>query len=223
MVIDTMTILFRNEISHTQLPKFRGAVINAAGKGCSVLFHNHMGNELRYSYPLIQYKRIDGRAAIVCVNEGCSEIAAIIEQQGIELQLGKEKPQIFEPLEVIPTSTPVQLWNEGFAYRIESWLPLNKENYHRYKETVSLAERIIQLENILLANILSVCKSWGLYFEEELICRITKLSEPRKILFKGHNCLSFDVEMIANITLPDYIGLGHGVSLGHGTLRHCLE
>lgn len=46
---------------------FRAAAIHAL-QNAEVLFHNHLdGEKLRFGYPLIQYKRIRRKAAIVCV------------------------------------------------------------------------------------------------------------------------------------------------------------
>ena len=60
-----LTIKFSNHISKEEIPLFRGAVISTLEQN-NILFHNHNDdNSLRYSYPLIQYKRIGGCAAIV--------------------------------------------------------------------------------------------------------------------------------------------------------------
>lgn len=65
--VKTLVIKFNNEIYPDEIDCFRGAVIHAMD-GANVLFHNHLeGAGLRYSYPLIQYKRIHRKAAIVCV------------------------------------------------------------------------------------------------------------------------------------------------------------
>ena len=72
--VKTLILKFENEIERYEISFFRGAVIAAVGKEEDVLFHNHEGDNYRYSYPLIQYKRIHGCAAIVCVNEGTETI-----------------------------------------------------------------------------------------------------------------------------------------------------
>jgi hypothetical protein len=53
--IKTLTIIFNNEISQQQIPLFRGAIIDTMDNA-NILFHNHDEDNLRYSYPLIQYK-----------------------------------------------------------------------------------------------------------------------------------------------------------------------
>jgi hypothetical protein len=64
-----LAVEFKNSIQHHEIPKFRGAVVILLSSG-NMLFHNHTEDAgLRYSYPLIQYKRIHSKAAIVCINE----------------------------------------------------------------------------------------------------------------------------------------------------------
>ena len=67
--IKTLTIQFDTPLRRSEIPLFRGAII-AAIPSSNILFHNHDGTSLRYSYPLIQYKRIGGRAAITCIGKG---------------------------------------------------------------------------------------------------------------------------------------------------------
>lgn len=62
-------IQFANEIDSQKVVWFRGALI-ASLKEKDLLFHNHDDNKLRYSYPLIQYKRIHGKVAVMAVGKG---------------------------------------------------------------------------------------------------------------------------------------------------------
>ena len=114
----------------------------------------------------------------------------------------------------------LQVWQTHFNYHLRKWLPLNSENYARYQATNSVAEHVLMLENILTANMLSMCKGLGITIDKNIECSITHIEEPRKTYYKGIPMMSFDVEFSSNMSLPDYIGLGKGVSLGHGV---CVE
>jgi hypothetical protein len=71
------TIFFYNEISPEEISAFRGAIIANSGSE-SLLFHNHDTDErFRYRYPLIQYKRIHRKAAIICVGVGLSAFSLL--------------------------------------------------------------------------------------------------------------------------------------------------
>ncbi|MDR1517093.1 MAG: hypothetical protein LBS52_03170, partial [Dysgonamonadaceae bacterium] len=68
--LSVLVIIFANQLRHGEISSFRGAVVNLL-KDKNILFHNHREEGgLRYSYPLIQYKRIHGKASIVCIAEG---------------------------------------------------------------------------------------------------------------------------------------------------------
>lgn len=74
------------------------------------------------------------------------------------------------------------------------------------------------LENLLTANILSMAKGLGVHFERQVECKITAMEEPRLTTYKGVKMMAFDAEFKSNVSLPDYVGLGKGVSLGMGTV-----
>ena len=71
--IPYMVVVFKNTLKSYELTEFRGAVINSIPPEMT-LFHNHLDDGYRFSYPLIQYKNVGGKAAIFCVGEGTKEI-----------------------------------------------------------------------------------------------------------------------------------------------------
>ena len=54
--------------------------------------------------------------------------------------------------------------------------------------------------------------------EKEITCKLLSLKDFRLIKAKGVKMMTFDAEFKANISLPDYIGIGKHVSLGFGTV-----
>lgn len=220
--VKTLIIRFVNELRLSELECFRGAVV-AAAEGGNILFHNHLGGEkLRYAYPLIQYKRIHGKAAIVCVGEGTEAIGEFFASCRFDVRLG-ERTVALEVESVQARRTLVQVWDDEFAYRIRRWLPLNGENYERYRRTESIAEKYALLERLLTGNILSMAKGLGIRFERQVVCRITAIDDPRIVRYKGARLMSFDAEFKSNVSIPDFVGLGKGVSLGCGTVVRRYE
>ncbi len=218
----TLIIRFNNEIQHDEIPLFRGAIIQAT-EHANLLFHNHNDDSsFRYSYPLIQYKRINKKAAIVCLGEGTEAIGQFFSSCNFDVSLGERQVRL-EVDSVSAHQHLVQIWDGEFAYHIRHWLPLNQENYARFCQEESLASRCAMLERLLTANILSFAKGIGLYFDGQVITRITQLVEPRLQYYKGVKLMSFDAEFKTNVSLPDYIGLGKGVSLGMGTVVRKYE
>lgn len=215
-MLNTLIVRFNNPISYQEIPLFRGAVINAVGNECSQLFHNHNGDGFNYRYPMIQYKRIHGKAAIVCVGQGTEEIGAFFSSNNFRLKIGNQREEEFEIESVRPYRTMVQVWDDAFHYYLRDWLPLNRDNYQRYQSTDSIVDRTRVLEQVLIGNILSACKGLGITIEREISCKMVSVDSPRKVYYKAQPMMSFSCEFKSNVTLPDYIGLGKGASMGHG-------
>lgn len=215
--VKTLVIRFGNELHPDEIDCFRGAVVHAMD-GTNVLFHNHLeGNKLRYNYPLIQYKRIHRKAAIVCVGEGTEAIGEFFAACKFKVWIG-ERPVTLEVESVRAHQTRVQVWQEAFTYRIRKWLPLNAENYEKYRQLQSDEGRFAFLDRMITGNILSFASGLGIHFDENVWAKITSADEPRIILYKGVKMMAFDAEFRTNVLLPDYVGIGKGVSLGMGTV-----
>lgn len=210
-----LTLKFNNKIAHHELPLVRGAINETLHDKSSVLFHNHEGDGFRYAYPLIQYKRINQQASLVCINEGTEAVGLLLMRGNFVCRLGENEVEL-EIDAVKAGQALIQTWDSAFAYHLRKWLPLNQDNYDEFQKLEGIAEKCSFLERILIGNILSMGKGLGVHFEKEITCKITQLSEPRLMKLKGIKMMAFDVEFKSNVSLPDYFGLGKGASLGFG-------
>lgn len=215
--IQTFIVYFKNGISLWELPLFRGCVINAM-QNANVLFHNHLNDdELRYRYPLIQYKRINGKAAIIFVGDGTEAIGNFFNQANFRFKIGgREEFMEIDHVEV--NRTLFHLDTRESKYVIRKWLPLSSSNYHTYLGLSGLMEQCGFLQNIMIGNILSLCKGMDITIDEEITCTITNIIDTRIYTHKGVKMMGFDVEFKSNVSLPDLIGLGKGVGFGFGTV-----
>jgi hypothetical protein len=102
-------------------------------------------------------------------------------------------------------------------------LPLSKENYTAYQKIDEMILRIRFIENMVRANICLFTKSIGLNTEREITCMITELEEKATEKYKNHIFASFDIKFRTNVSLPNYIGLGIGVSHGFGTVAKATQ
>ena len=192
---------------------FRGAAIWVAGG--DPLFHNHTDGGYVYSYPLIQYKRIGGKAAVVAIGDAVDSIGKLLMCEGAPLRLGnREIPYRIE--KVVPSNMIIRTWDTKFHYHLHKWLPLNEKNYEEYQRMEALTERIQLLERVLTGNILSMCKGLSITVSDKIECSITEVSKPLKVYYKGTPMISMDVEFSSNVSIPDYFGLGKGASIGRG-------
>lgn len=216
--IRTLTVKFDLPITYREIPLFRGAVLKSMGERANVLYHNHIGDEtFRYSYPLIQYKRLGGKAAIICVEEGTELIGEILSNVSGELMIGKNATECL--IEQVQTKEVLVQTSEKLStYHLHRWLPLNSKNYDDYQNAETYVEKVQILEHVLMGNILSFLKGIDIHLDEQMVLNIIDIKKQQLISYKRIKLLAFDVEFRANIQLPSLIGLGKNASVGFGIL-----
>lgn len=214
--IPTLYVQFDLPLKAWQLNAFRGAVASKVGWQHD-LFHNHSPNgKVQYRYPLVQYKRIAGKAALLALGEGVEEMQQLFQQKHWDLDIQGE-PQQFQVDTLRMQPYQISTWDHLFQYKIRNWLGLNDKNYQRY-QSLTPEEQKLMLQKILTGNILSMAKGLGWYVDQAIHCEIDEMQGPfwqkaRNVTMLGHN-LSFR----CNVSLPFPIGLGKMASLGHGTV-----
>ena len=217
--IRTLTVITDAEIQQKEVPLFRGAVIKSLGDKASMLFHNHTGdNTFRYSYPLLQYKRLNGRAAIVCVEEAVDLIGQFLTETNENLTIGAREVE-WHISKILPARLLVQTWENLFNYHISRWLPLNSANYQLYQNTEGVIEKTIILENILKGNLLSMLKGLDIHIEKEILVKITQISDSYLIYNKGVGMMAFNADFMSNLSIPNNLGVGKNASIGCGIVH----
>lgn len=213
-----LVIKYANRLPMSDIHLFRGAVIGAMDGSANVLYHNHSGESVVYHYPLIQYKRIGQCAAIVAIDGGADIIGQFLSSGVSELSLGKRK-ELFTVSDVFTTNSTVNVNEEDCEYYLNHWLPFNSENYQDYKSLEDLVSKVQFMERILVGNILSFAKGVGVSLESNVTCRIKTIDNQRLARYKGVKMMSFDIVFKSNVTIPDFVGIGKGVSLGFGMVK----
>lgn len=214
---NTLLLRFSNPLSAKEIVSFRGAV-NRSISSKDILFHNHtVGGGYRYSYPLIQYKRVNGKAAILCLDAGAQAIGQLISDSDFLFSINGKKRQ-FNVECVLSYRDVIQVCDTKFMYSIKGWLPFNEDNYSRYQGLTDLVGKLFFLENILKGNILSIGKGIGVFFDSPIECNITQISDSKITQYKGVTRTMFDVTFLSNVHIPNYFGVGKGVSVGYGTI-----
>ena len=216
--IRTLTVFYDIAISPREIPLFRGAVIKTVGEKVNLLYHNHTGDDTyRYAYPLIQYKRLNGKAAITCVEEGAEIIGQFLSEASDPIMIGERETNC-DVAHVLSDKTMVRILEESAQYHLYHWLPLNSKNYQLYQKAESMVEKIGILENVLAGNILSFLKGMDIRLEEKFELHITDIINQKTVRYKNVRRMAFAIDFKANISLPSYIGIGKNASIGCGVL-----
>lgn len=217
--ITTLSIQFNQRISARDIHRFRAAVIEKTERA-SALFHNHKGDHsFHYRYPNIQYKVCNGLPTIVCLQDGVEEINTLLEKDDLKMSIGNRELD-FKIRDLKMRVKKIGISGGLEHYSLSKWMALNQKHIVRWKalQGDDKAQKEF-LESILTGNILSFAKGVDYRIEERLLVKITNLSKPFSQSFKGRNVLLFNIEFVANIQLPNWIGLGKGTSIGFGTIE----
>ncbi len=213
-----MHIVFSEHIQAYEIPYFRAAVIEKS-KRESNLFHNHIDEEkVIYRYPLIQYKIKDRKPSLVCLAEATEDIHYLLKQKDFRFRIGKEMID-FEIEDVRLKYEHIQVWDTMFSYNIHNWMALNQDNYSLYKALTRLSDKIAFLEEMLEKHLRIFMEGLGIEENIPLQIVITELKGEKHIEYKDIFHLTFSLNFRSNLLIPDYVGIGKGVSVGFGIVK----
>lgn len=179
------------------------------------LLHHHLDKPM-LTYPRVQYKVIGGTPSILGIEDGASVIGEIADEIN-ELIFLTGRYDIIQKVSY-DQKIPIMSVREPINYRfVTPWMALNEENYRKYRGIYDWKERKIFLNRILIGNFLSMAKGLGIVIEERLFVKTMLTQVP--IRYKGVEMTGFSGSFIVNFQMPDYLGIGKGVSQGFGTIR----
>lgn len=217
MEIKTMSVAFKNHLSFREVPLLRGALLHLAD-GDTTLFHDHLGDKLRYKYPLVQYRESGGHAAVFCLGEGMAAVENLLAAaSSAEVRIGRRVDKLLVD-SATRMNDELALSDVFLEYTIRRYLPLNQENYAKYKSLDSIVDRYQMIEKCLIGNILSFAKSMGMFFDQQIEVKIQDVANTHEYTYKKVRMLGFDLKFKANVSLPQHIALGKGVSIGFGEI-----
>lgn len=217
-MIQTVTIQFPEiKLKTRDAHKLRGYFGNLF-KEYSPLLHNHYETgELRYKYPLVQYKVLNEIPTLVALNEG----AQLLTQLFLKIRELRIDGQVYS---VLSKNIKNELAAIGFSdelreYRFQTlWMGLNQENHLKYIKTSSQSEKNKLLDKILTGNVLSFFKGLDILLESDQRLMVKSRLTEKSTRFKEKDMMAFTGSFVINAHLPDGIGIGKAVSRGFGTI-----
>lgn len=182
------------------------------------MLHNHYaGGGLRYSYPLVQYKVIDGVPVLVGAGEGAKLLVDLfLRVRELEID-GRVYPLHNKELDCREVEVGYSESLHRYVFKT-LWMPLSQKNYEKYLR-LPQEERRPELERLLRGQILSAFKGLGVWLKPEQRILAQVQVRQRTTQFKNQRMLAFAGECTTNAVLPDWIGLGRAVSRGFGTVE----
>jgi hypothetical protein len=182
-----------------------------------ILLHQHEEDgSLKYIYPLVQYKYIQGNCMLVGIQNG----AKLISDLGL---VGETISMFREKYRIVKKDVSLQEFSYGIKTTISlysfltPWFALNEKNYEKYQMLGSWGKKRELLEKILIGNIISMSKSLGYTVPAPIETNIHNLKETKTSL-KGTPIIGFLGTFSVNFEIPDYWGIGKSVSRGFGTV-----
>jgi len=184
------------------------------------VLHHHVEGEYLYTYPRVQYRIVGGTPQILGIEEGAEAVKEVMDEIK-ELVLGGRRYEVTQRVLYEHEAKLAPSRRMRHYKFVTPWLALNPENYRRYMEARDWRERKELINRILVGNILSMCKSFGVVVTRRLHAH-THL-ETEKVRFKGINVIGFVGRFRVNFYIPEFFGLGKGVSQGFGMVLSSSE
>ena len=223
MTIKTLTLIFDIPLMQHQIAMWRGAIAEHAGWE-EEAFHNHAGAKERvhYRYPSVQYRSVDGQAAIFAMGDGVGAVQNMLLASDGILMMGKRQYRLridkFKHNE-----HPLSMSAEKKPYFLKNWLALNDHNFKEWDSMTSLTARTQKLEQILASNIIAFAKDIHWQLPQRLEVTLLQIRSTHTVKHKGVPMVAFDVSFSANIDLPDGLGLGKACSHGFGVVHPLVK
>ena len=169
----------------------------------------------KFLYPRVQVKILNEQIYILGLNEGVEPVLSLVEKFDF-LDFGNITFQVLGA-DVDKNDNRFHPTNRLIRYRfITPWVALNQITGSRYR-FLNNAERAVFLNRLLGQNIVFLAREMGLDIEKKIYTKTSLTSLfPKPV--DEHNWGAFTGEFRTNFILPNYIGVGNGITRGYGTI-----
>jgi hypothetical protein len=169
----------------------------------------------RFLYPRVQIKILNEQIYMVGINEGVNPIIELTERLDI-LDFGNITFQVFDT-EVDTKDDQFRPVGRLIRYRLLTpWVALNQMTGSRYR-ILNNMERIGFLNRLLGQNIVFLAREMGIELQEKIFTKVNLTSLfPKPV--DERNWGAFSGEFRTNFLLPNYLGIGNGITRGYGAV-----
>ncbi len=169
----------------------------------------------QFLYPRVQVKILNEQIYIVGINEGVDPILAIVDKFDF-LDFGNITFQVLD-VDVDQHDDLFQPISRMIRYRfITPWVALNQTTGIRYRYLNSM-EKMNYLSRLLSQNIVFLAREMGMELEEKVFTKLSLSSLFPKTVDETY-WGAFTGEFRTNFLLPNYLGVGNGITRGYGAI-----
>ena len=169
----------------------------------------------KYLYPRVQVKILSEQIYIIGIKEGVEPVMNLINNVN-SFNFGNITINI-DKYEIEENINQFKVTERLFKYKfISPWIALNKSTGGKYR-FLSDREKPLFLNKLLGQNLLFIAKELGEEISKKIYSKvIVDNNMPEKIDDNGWG--AFTGEFKTNFLLPNYTGMGNGITRGYGTL-----
>ena len=172
-------------------------------------------NRYKFLYPRVQVKILNEQIYIIGIKEGFIPVVSIAEKVK-KLNFGNITFDV-ESFELLESKNNFISSQQVISYSfLTPWIALNHMNQGAYKKSNDM-EQSLFLNKLIGQNIVFLANELNLSLEKNIYTKL-EISEllPKKVDEK--NWGSFEGGFKTNCILPNYIGLGNGITRGFGSI-----
>jgi len=169
----------------------------------------------KFLYPRVQVKILNEQIYIVGIGEGVGPIKLLAKKLE-SMDFGNITFQILD-MDIEESFDRFHPVDKLIRYRfVTPWVALNQTTGSRYR-FLNNVDRINFLNRLLGQNIVFMAREMGMELDENIFSKVTLSSLfPRPV--DENNWGAFEGEFRANFILPNYLGIGNGITRGYGTI-----
>ena len=170
----------------------------------------------KYLYPRVQVKILNEKIYFLGIAEGVSAVRSLIDNLK-PLDFGNITFKIKDI--IIDENGFFEQTDHINKYKfITPWVALNRSNTKKFSKTSTSQKRKFLCE-LLTRNLIFLTSEFKIDFDEKIL---TDIELDNKLLssFNENRDVGFEGSFLTNFLLPDFIGLGNGITRGYGSIKH---
>ncbi len=170
----------------------------------------------KFLYPRVQVKILNEQIYLVGIKDGADPVLEMTKELEL-LNFGNITFKILDK-DIEESIDQFKHVDQLLRYRFVSpWIALSKNTQNRYK-FLKNKDRIAFLNRLLGQNIVFLAREMGVELNEKVYTKLRLDSLFPKPVYEN-NWGSFSGEFQTNFILPNYIGVGNGITRGYGAIH----